>query len=209
MSAVLTSIQPYYVFLIIARLMGWDIPQEKTVEARKDFPKDTAWNKRVHIYCSKNKKSFNRIPKQYQPLMGKLLGKVIGEFVCDRIETITIPSIDLDRQCGQSCLSVSEMLDYIQTPNTRRYDDKPLYGWHISDLKIYDKPRELGEFKKLGYMTEEQWLYALYPNTHCHYEAWAKQFEITRPPQSWCYVDVLGWDILKKASKAYAKRGEI
>ena len=69
--SVLISIQPYRAFLIIARIMGWNIPQDKTVEVRKDFPKDSAWNKRVHIYCSKNRKSFNRIPKQYRHLMEK------------------------------------------------------------------------------------------------------------------------------------------
>jgi len=37
MKSVLISIQPYWVFLIIARLMGWNIPQEKTVEVRKDY----------------------------------------------------------------------------------------------------------------------------------------------------------------------------
>ena len=51
--AVMASIQPYYVFLIIARLMGWNIPQYKKVEVRKDFPKDKYWNKkeigRAHV----------------------------------------------------------------------------------------------------------------------------------------------------------------
>ena len=28
------------------------------------------------------------------------------------------------------------------------YLDKVIYGWHISDLKIYDKLKELSEFKK-------------------------------------------------------------
>lgn len=86
MKSVLISIQPYWVFLIIAPLIGWNIPQEKTVEVRKNFPKDLDWNKVVHIYCGKNGKSFNRIPKEYQPFMEKFLGKVIGEFVCDRVD---------------------------------------------------------------------------------------------------------------------------
>jgi len=76
--SVLIAIQPYYVFLIIARLMGWDIPQEKTIEVRKNYPRDATLNKRVHIYCSRNRRSFNRIPKQYQPLVEKFLGRVIG-----------------------------------------------------------------------------------------------------------------------------------
>ena len=49
-----------------------------------------------------------------------------------------------------------------------------LYGWHISNLKIYDDPKQLSEFKgvrktKFGYAP----------------------VEIKRPPQSWCYVEEL------------------
>lgn len=145
MKSVLIAIQPYYVFLIIAHLMGWDILQEKTVEVRKDYPKDPAWDKTVHIYCSKNRKSFNRIPKQYQPFMKKLLGKVIGEFVCDKIGELY--------QCNSgfveenACIGRYEYFKYLGIP----YDihggyDKKCYGWHISNLVIYDKPKELGEF---------------------------------------------------------------
>lgn len=224
--SVLISIQPYWVFLIIARIMGWDIPQDKSIEVRKDFPKDPAWNKVVHIYCSKNRKSFNRIPKEYHPLMAKLLGTVIGEFVCDNADEfkcccvpykkennlgyghflndgvyhIEVDKVDegivferpdeyidsmlKNKDLEKMCLSARELYDYIGL-------GKRSYGWHISDLKIYDTPKELGEFKKEGYMTEEQWLYALYPNTHCHYAAWAKRFNLARPPQSWCYVEEL------------------
>lgn len=66
---------------------------------------------------------------------------------------------------------------------------RPIYANVLYDAKRYDTPKELGEFKKAGFMTEEQWLYALYPNTHCHYVAWAKKFELTRPPQSWCHAE--------------------
>jgi hypothetical protein len=79
------------------------------------------------------------------------------------------------------CLSYDEVKKYGK--------GKTLYGWHISHLKIYDKPKELSEFRKSGFMTEEEWLFNLYPNTHCHYEAWAKKFEITRPPQSYMFVE--------------------
>ncbi len=112
-------------------------------------------------------------------------GKIIGEFVCDHIQEYQFEVIA--GLCGyydggeKHCLTRDELWDYGQ--------GKPLYALHISDLVIYDKPKELGEFKKAGFMTEEQWLYALYPNTHCHYDAWAKKFELTRPPQSWCYVE--------------------
>lgn len=152
--AVMISIQSYYVFLIIARLMRWDIPQYKKVEVRKDFPKDKYWNKKVHIYCSKSKKSFNRIPKEYQPLMRPFLGKVIGEFVCDKIDEFhewqlqpygkfaEYEQENLDNFLKATCLTFAEVCTYRE--NLPYY--KPLYGWHISQLKIYDKPKELSEF---------------------------------------------------------------
>ncbi len=86
--------------------------------------------------------------------------------------------------CNKTCLSFEEIKAYIGEGF-----GKTFYGLHISDLIEYDKPKELSEFKKAGFLTEEEWLAYLYPNTHCHYEAWAKKFEIARPPQSWCYVE--------------------
>ncbi len=141
--AVMASIQPYYVFVIIAKYMGWNIPQDKKVELRKNFPKDKDWNKKVNIYCSKNKKSFNRIPKEYQPLMRPFLGKVIGAFICDNVETYDYgycDGVDIDDDTIiETMLDREEINIYAKGKN--------LYGWHISQLKIYDKPRELSVFR--------------------------------------------------------------
>ena len=121
--------------------------------------------------------------------MERFLGKVIGEFTCDKIYKVknldTRFLIDNDKMLTDkiafaSCLDFGEMQEYLGS--------KDGYAWLISNLVIYDKPKELGEFKRAGFMTEQQWLYNLYPNTHCHYEAWAKRFDIKSPPQSWCYV---------------------
>lgn len=46
------------------------------------------------------------------------------------------------------------------------------YGWHISDLRIYDAPRELSGFTGLR-------------NTRFG----AAPYDIKRAPQSWCYVE--------------------
>ena len=118
-----------------------------------------------------------------------LNGKVIGEFVCDRIYHIknldTKFTIDNDEKLTNN-IALASCLDYV---DMKKYlGNKDGYAWHITDLVIYDKPKDLSEFKRIGFMTEEQWLYNLYPNTHCHYDAWAKKFEIERPPQSWCYA---------------------
>ena len=47
-------------------------------------------------------------------------------------------------------------------------------GWHISDLNIYDQPRELRAFTGL-----QSTRFGMRP------------VEITRPPQSWRYVEEL------------------
>ena len=168
--------------------MGWDIPQEKTIEVRKDFPKDPAWNKRVHIYCSKNRKSFNRIPKQYQPLMAKFLGKVIGNFVCARISQLNSYCLDgEDRLKDTTCLDDAELMDYVE------FLDKTFYLWHISDLKIYDKPKELWEFKypcPVKFANYDcSWGFE-----ECKYKVpdrvpYECDAGLTRPPQSWCYIE--------------------
>ncbi len=196
--AVMVSIQPYYVFLIIAKYMGWNIPQDKKVEVRKGFPQDKCWNKKVNIYCSRSKKSFNRIPKQYQPLMRPFLGKVIGEFICDYIdETYPIIFNSPDKyiylgdwvknkaNTKNTCLSLKELSNYGK--------GKPLYTWHISNLKIYNKPKELSEFcimKKCNACKSG------YESNACIYDNNCKvPVPLTRPPQSWCYVEELSNEI--------------
>lgn len=82
----------------------------------------------------------------------------------------------------RSCLTFNEVRKYIG----ETFFDKPFYGWHISDLKIYDKPKELSEFK--------HWV------NNKDYDGWNEQRTkiikgfvlrpLTRPPQSWCYVEV-------------------
>lgn len=211
MKSVLIAIQPYYVFLIIARLMGWTLQQEKTVEVRKDYPKASDWNKVTHIYCSKNRKSFNRIPKEYQPFMEKLLGKAVGEFVCDKfdyryfyIDTDGTPISNIYKDFEQaSCLKRKEIINYILSPNKNLKVHKGtrwVVGWHISDLKIYDKPKELGEFKK-----ECQQYGADNPLCDdCRYYDCCKGVDydesdcvvdglipLNRPPQSWYYIKEL------------------
>lgn len=188
--SVLISIQPYYVFLIIARLMGWNIPQEKTVEVRKDFPKDPLWNKCVHIYCSKNRKSFNRIPKQYQPFMEKLLGKVACRFVCDEVCEI-LGGINDKSELDKACLTEEETAAYlgrIDTPMCYTiYGIKKGYAWHISDLKIYEKPKELGEFTVMRKCTSCK--DSGYESSACEYDGnCLVPVSLKKTFQSWGYV---------------------
>ena len=168
---------------------------EKRIEVRKTAPKEVPF--KAYIYETKESKMrylndrFNSFLKNKSHYTD--MGKVIGEFICDKVYSIKNQGnsfVVANEEQGvtneiarQSCLDYDDMVGYL--------GNKDGYGWHISDLKIYDKPKELSEFRKSGFMTEEEWLFNLYPNTHCHYDAWAKKFEIPRPPQSWCYVEEL------------------
>jgi predicted transcriptional regulator len=156
MKAVLRSIKPYWLYCII---IG-----EKTIEVGKDFPKSDDWNKVVFLYCSQDKKSFNRIPEKDQEWMRKYIGKIACRFVCDRISEFSGENA-IYHTVG-TCLTPSEIADYI--------GEKYAYYWHISDLAIYDKPRELGEFKCAEYH---------YGRIHL------PPRDIARPPQSWMYVE--------------------
>lgn len=121
---------------------------QKTVEVRKTRPKMNPPFK-CYIYKCGN-------------------GKVIGEFLCDEIIE--------DRTYGHNeefyraaCMSAYDAAAYAM--------QSPMYGWHISDLRVYDHPRDLWEFTGLR-QTRFGW----------------EPVPITRPPQSWRYVEEELWD---------------
>ena len=200
MKAVLMSIQPKWVEKIASG--------KKTIEVRKTRPK-IATPFKVYIYETKGKKvecGFHfeetgrtlrekyvfgmreaKIVKHYR---NEGQGKVIGEFVCDAV--IEFTKAFFDEQEPQDTEEIDFYLDQFQIPYNElcSYADlKDFYGWRISDLKIYDKPKELSEFKL--------------PCTQKQCASWCKDMKvekaiclnkgkrfITRPPQSWCYVEV-------------------
>lgn len=200
MKSVLLSIQPYWVFLIIAKAMGWNIGKEKTEEVRKNYPKAKNWDKTVKIYCSKDKKSFAKIPKEAQPLMQQFLGRVIGEFVCDKITVAECGNYTVLTKL-RTMLDDFELLDYA--------DEKTVYGWHISKLIVYDKPKDLSEFHAIDTeaVTNCEHRERIYHNPDYTNGAllkggclckdkqnWCSQCKtkpLTNPPQSWGYVEVM------------------
>lgn len=192
--SILQSIKPQYCELIASG--------KKTMEVRKTRPKlDVPF--KVYIYCTKGKLALLRDDKDAEEQykydywdfakfhqsngMEVLGGKVIGEYVCDRIEPFS-PSrspYETDSTVTKaSCLSIVELIKYSNM-------DKPLYAWHISDLKIYDKPKELSEFHKPcinpGMRICELCEFADFENTNVLFPRCINV--LTHPPQSWCYVE--------------------
>lgn len=187
MKSALISIKPKWCELIASG--------KKTIEIRKTRPKLEAPFK-CYIYCTKE---FYRKGDGY--FQGKYCGKVIGEFICNKIDRLAVCGYDnsdmklrrvddnltaynLDYDYLNKCrLSLGELKNYA--------NGSELFGWHISDLVIYDKPKDLDDFMAFG-------------KTHCDQKncgdclymgiddiCYVKDIgqPMTRPPQSWCYVE--------------------
>lgn len=166
-----------------------DSQRQKTIEVRKTKPNLTTPFK-CYIYETK---------AIYKPSGSHCLfqgrGKVIGEFVCDEITGGFWIAPFSDYLQSQSCLSYDEVCDYA--------NGKPIFAWHISDLKIYDKPKELSEFvmpSKIGCCNEGKckgckWLdmgNGFNIEDDCFAPFDTDEYKpLRRPPQSWCYVERL------------------
>lgn len=119
---------------------------QKTIEVRKSFPRQLETPFEVLVYCTKGKENEKMCFDRYSPYIGN--GKVIGSFVCDEIYVRPANVIyygkgqeDYLDLLKSACMTEREVLDYMGGQFNR-----DTYFWHISDLKIYDKPKELGEF---------------------------------------------------------------
>lgn len=166
MKTVMISIQPQWCELIASGA--------KTLEVRKTKPKlETPF--KVYIYCTKSKPGWFDFGKKE-----RLDGKVIGEFTCDHIYQYTtancLDGVDItaEEMTAMSCLTHRELeaYEFSAEPKENCIYLIGLYGWHISDLKIYDKPLELSVFTRL-----RKTKFGLEP------------VRLERAPQSWCYVE--------------------
>lgn len=115
-------------------------------------------------------------------------GKVICEFICDKI-TEELPSPRYKKLLNGSCLDNNTLLNYGKFGT--------LYGWHISNLRLYDTLKELKEFYKkckggCGNVCKH-WRYVRVNadeyDMDCDCDG---LIPITKPPQSWCYVEYYG-----------------
>lgn len=210
MKSVLLSIQPKWCELIASG--------KKTVEVRKTKPKIDAPFK-CYIYCTKEshkntlhtyvnsgygRKKFGVIGHwrsgkeivdvnphlpayRYNAYLAE--GKVIGEFVCDYIRPeweVADGLVDVILE-KSSCLTYKELIKYA--------NGKPLYSWNISNLVIYENPKELSQF--LHYCEYDFDLDKCIGCKKIDYNDLGQECcdrRITRPPQSWCYVEEVGED---------------
>jgi predicted transcriptional regulator len=142
---------------------------KKTIEVRKSAPKEVPF--KAYIYCTKGKAQSR-------------CGKVIGEFVCNKVATYPrnyeFGYEISENEFNETALTAEQFVGY--------GNGGMLYGWHISDLKIYDKPRELSEFCIPCKVSCENCKNPLYFECSC--EEKGKKI-VTRPPQSYMRVEEL------------------
>lgn len=133
MRSIVISIKPEWVAEILN--------QRKTIEVRKTAPKcDLPID--VYIYCAKTIKpvsnynwgefTFDDLPK---------LGKIVAKFTLKAVhkfdwQLVANPFFKV----RGSCLSYSQLREYATDKKGKIHD---LYGWQISDLEIFDEPKEL------------------------------------------------------------------
>ena len=209
MKCVLLSIRPKWCEKIVNG--------EKTIEGRKSRPKiETPF--KCYIYCTKpskkcqticgcmviNTDELYRLPNgeikhdwsgelmRYDGEYTKnnfLNGKVIGEFICDKVYSIKNQGntfVVANEEHGvtneiarQSCLDYDDMVGYL--------GNKDGYGWHITDLKVYGNPKELIDFiRPCSYaglcFSCDRAKFTSKGDRIC-------QAMISRPPQSYMFVE--------------------
>ena len=182
MKSVLISIQPQWCELIASG--------KKTVEVRKTKPKiETPF--KCYIYCTKDFKPNTKYG--FKLWAGR--GKVIGEFVCDKIFDVCIEVSNPSDLPGHPfpCTGLTdiEIMQYLGNGRSG-------YGWHISNLVVYDKPRDIDEYYRIcdewekdGFTPkckrcDNYWRNDIDMLCECAIEG---EIYITKPPQSWCYVE--------------------
>ena len=145
MRAILMSIRPEWCEKIFNG--------EKTIEVRKTAPKlETPFT--VYVYQTKIKFKVKNWQENFQSIIftpnggvEEGNGKVIGSFVCDRVFELKINGDDYgnywhewddEGDIQDMCLSYEELETYL--------GKSVGHGWHITEPKLFDKPKELWEF---------------------------------------------------------------
>lgn len=202
--SIMQSIKPFHCGNIAAGRKGFEV--------RKTKPNISTPFK-AYIYCTKGKLALLRDDEDaeeqflydhwkfanfHQSFGRKILnGKVIGEYICDEIQEWVFDnetnSHDIsDDDLALTCLTQEQLWEYGK--------GKTLYGYHITNLKIYDKPKELSKFYTICNKDD------LDQCGDCKYiESYGASFPcedggdwwctvdnkkpLTRPPQSWCYCE--------------------
>ena len=148
MREVMISIKPQWCKMIISG--------EKTLEIRKRRP-DTDTPFKCFIYCTVGEENWFHYGKQ-------MSRHVIGEFICDNIREFSVPYPAYQKELPPEILEQSKVPYYALHRYALQSNDCNLFGWCITNLKVYDEPIYISDFLN------------------------NKGNVMKAPPQSWCYT---------------------
>ena len=153
-----------YKYFIEPNIPPYKLEKEFVEEIRKTMPKcDLPID--VYIYCTKSDIKGARENLTFEQL--QLLGKVVAKFTLNKVEEIT------NRYCKgmliDSCLTNYELNNYLGNCIG--------YAWHISNLVIFDKPKELSEFQHKVKVVD-------------YYKPFDSWVSLTKAPQSYMFIEV-------------------
>lgn len=177
--------------------------KEQSILILKTMPKCELPCK-VYIYCTKAGNAYFCSKKVREFADKGFCGSVVAEFVLNKITKHEKNYIDIeDKLCYNfSSEDVKKAGFYLDDKNAistidtlcefdlfvERYGrGKPLYAWHIDNLKIYDEPKELCDFLTQGYEKYDDWL--LFNNGSQSYSDYLEGWVLRKAPLSWCYVE--------------------
>ena len=171
---------------------------DKYIEVRKRAPRIPTPYK-AYLYCTKQKRREDalNLPISREEMLRdleingmKCMSKyanerVWAECVCDMVRPMLFRCSDPEAMATHfevigTGLSNVEIMDYLG-------NGKEGYGLHLYGLKIYDRPREITEFRKIcpnSLYCESCAMYNAHEET-CGNAA----LILRRPPQSWCYEE--------------------
>lgn len=217
MKAILMSIKPKWV----AKILNG----EKTIEIRKNKALASAIQKLInengyadiYVYCSKDDdlgcikktskdkyvcgKEFDINDFDYLASGYNGKGKVVFKFCCYKVEEIPIWKSYWYAN-KKTCLSEEEIKKYLDVYFELDVCRIVGYAIHINDLEIFDRPKELSEFYKFGYLKEkikfgkeieELKNISIVPDKYyveVNYRIIDKSFRLTKAPQNFYYVEV-------------------
>lgn len=183
---------------------------DMTVLVRKVAPKEVPF--KAYIYCTSSNRHFalvqggGRVQLVYAcnyktaiVVGGEIAnGKVAMEFICDKVEECIPDYNPITQEFFYNEWEDSEATCLTSEEQSKYGKSKPLYGLHISELKIYDEPRELSEFVLCKHCHNGE-CFMTYKNDCVYREPDLNQDgsinifictkRITRPPATYCYVE--------------------
>ena len=140
---------------------------------------------------AKNTMIVTRPKYDYMNYTNETLGKVVAEFTLNKIDKFdsaysewaySVAPEDSEMPISETqFIQMAEQKGKLDCNDLLKYfgdEDYIAYAWHIDNLKVYDKPKELSEFSSISKRMKGK-------------ESRFSSHLLQRPPQSWCYVEEL------------------